>query len=345
MENDIRKWRFIDLFSGIGGFRLGFQKAGFKPVYSNDFDRWCKVTYEANFGEGTLDQRPIEAVGSEEIPKSEIILAGFPCQPFSMAGKQKGFNDKRGHAFFELARVIRDKQPEVIVLENVKHIVSHDKKRTFEIIKHTLENDLGYHMYYKVLNAKDYGLPQDRKRIYMVGFRDNVEFEFPQPLEIKPKIKDILDHEVDESYFLSEKYLEGLEKHKERHRAKGQGFGFEVLDMDGIAHALVVGNMGRERNLIQDKPRKHFYKDGDDKATTKNEKGVRKLTEKECSRIQGFPENFKCPVCKTKAYAQFGNAVAVPVVYAVAMSIRKALLKHNRLKIKLTQPSKDLVKI
>lgn len=329
MVEDIKKWRVADLFCGIGGFRIGFEKAGFKNfVFSNDCDKWCKVTYEKNFGEDTLDNRSIESVGLNEIPDLDIILAGFPCQPFSMAGKMKGFDDARGHAFFNLAKIIKEKKPSIIVLENVKHIASHDKRRTMETIRDTLENKLGYDMHYKILNAKDFGTPQDRNRMYMVGFRNPVDFQFPEPLSKSKTIADIIEKkEVDESYFLSQKYLEGLKKHKERHRAKGHGFGYEVLNSEGIAHALVVGNMGRERNLIQDIPRENFYKEGDDKAGTRNADGVRKLTARECARLQGFPEKFKIEVPISKAYAQFGNAVAVPVVEAVAKQILKCYKK------------------
>ena len=310
---------------------MGFRKAGFDNfVYSNDCDKWCKVTYDANFGEGALDNRLIEDVKLDEFPDVDIILAGFPCQPFSMAGKRKGFDDRRGHAFFNLANIIKYKKPRVIVLENVKNISSHDQGRTMETIRHTLENELGYHMHYKILNAKDYGVPQDRNRMYMVGFRDPVDFEFPEPVDLQLTIGDILEKKaVEDSYFLSQKYLEGLKKHKERHRAKGHGFGYEVLDNAGTAHALVVGNMGRERNLIQDIPRKDFYKEGDDKSSTKNSDGVRKVTARECARLQGFPEDYKSPVPISKAYAQFGNAVAVPVVYAVANQIKKCLSEKS----------------
>lgn len=323
---DINKWRVADLFAGIGGFRLGFQKAGYQVVYANDNNPWCKLTYEANFGLGSMDLRPIEDVPSEEIPDFEILLAGFPCQPFSIAGKRKGFLDKRGNAFFELVRIIKDKKPKVIVLENVKHIIGHNGGNTMETIRHILENELGYSMNYEVLNSKDFGVPQSRKRLYMVGFWKDTSFEFPEGHGKTVKVGDVLEKkDVDESYFLSQKYLEGLEKHKARHKAKGHGFGYEILDTDGIAHLLVVGNMGRERNLIQDKPRPNFYKPGMDKAKAKNEKGVRKLTDRECARLQGFGEKFKIPVPVSKAYAQFGNAVSVPVTFAVAKQINKTL--------------------
>ena len=272
MQEDITNWKIADLFCGIGGFRLGFRRAGFNNfVYSNDCDKWCKVTYEANYGKDTLDNRKIEEVGINEIPGIDIILAGFPCQPFSMAGKMKGFEDKRGHAFFNLAKIIKEKNPSIIVLENVKHIATHDGKKTIQVIKDILEDELAYHMHYQILNARDYGVPQDRKRMYMVGFKEDIAFDFPKPKELKLSIKNIIEKkDVNDSYFLSQRYLEGLKKHKERHQSKGNGFGYEILDPEGIAHALVVGNMGRERNLIQDKPRSNSYKDGDDRSNTKN---------------------------------------------------------------------------
>lgn len=326
----MNKYRVADLFAGIGGFRTGFQRVGFDIVYSNDNDSWCKTTYEANFGIGSMDNRPIEDVPSDEIPEIDVILAGFPCQPFSMAGKRQGFADRRGGAFFELARIIRDKKPEVIVLENVQHIAKHNKGNTMEIIRNILENDLEYNMHYQILNSRNFGLPQDRKRMYMVGFKSNLPFDFVEGNGKTKKIKNILEkRKINDKYFLSQKYLEGLERHKRRHREKGHGFGYEIIDREGIAHPLVVGNMGRERNLIQDIPRESFYKLGMDKADSRNARGVRKLTIRECARLQGFGEKFQFPVPVSKAYAQLGNAVSVPVVYEIAKRVKRTLEKFE----------------
>lgn len=321
----MKKLKAIDLFAGIGGVRLGLQNAGFDVIFSNDNDSYCKMTFEKYFNDG-LDNRDIRDIDLNEIPDHDLLAAGFPCQPFSQAGHQKGFDDSRGSLFFDLARIIEAKKPPVLLLENVKNLISHNKGETFKVISSTLE-DLGYTIYPQVLNSADYGLPQRRQRIYIVGFRDkNIPFRFPNPeLNDCLKIADILESDVDESYFLSQKYYEGLVKHKKRHREKGSGFGFEILNPDFVAHALVVGNMGRERNLIQDKPRAGFYKKGDDKATKRNALGVRKLTIRECARLQGFPEGFKFPVTKTQAYKQLGNTVSVPVIKAIGEGILDSL--------------------
>lgn len=315
-------FKAIDLFSGIGGIKLGLQRAGFDVIYSNDIDRYCKQTFEANFPD-ILDNRSIVDVLSEEIPDHDLLAAGFPCQPFSMAGHQRGFEDSRGSMFFELVRIIRDKRPKAFLLENVKHLQSHNNKETFKTILGFLEEKLGYTVYYKVLNSKDFGLPQNRERIYIVGFKDKIAFDFPEPLvQLKPKVADILNKEpVDEGYFLSQKYYEGLANHKARHRAKGSGFGFGILDPNGISYALVVGNMGRERNLIQDFVREGFYKEGMDKAVARNNLGVRKLTIRECARLQGFPEWFTFPVSRTQGYKQLGNTVSIPVIKTIAENI------------------------
>ena len=317
----------IDLFSGIGGGKMGLQQAGFNVTYSNDNDLYCRKTFETNFNHG-LDHRDITLIPSKEIPNHDLLAAGFPCQPFSMAGNQKGFKDPRGVLFFEVARIIKAKQPKVFLLENVKNLKSHNKGETLKTILTILEKDLGYNVHYSVLNSKDFGLPQSRARIYIVGFKDNVEFEFPEKIQIKqPKISDILEKKVDEFYYLSQKYYEGLANHKARHSAKGSGFGFEILNPNGISHSLVVGNMGRERNLIKDRLSKNAYSEGMDKAKTKNALGVRKLTIRECARLQGFPDSFLFPVSRTQTYKQLGNTVSIPVIKAVAIQIRKSLDK------------------
>lgn len=317
----------IDLFAGIGGIRLGLEQAGFDVIYSNDIDKYCRQTYDANFS-SKLDCRDISSTPSKEIPSHNLLAAGFPCQPFSIAGHKRGFSDPRGHLFYEVARILRDKSPEAFLLENVGHLRNHNKGETLEAILRMLRDELGYTVQYKILNTKDYGLPQKRSRIYFVGFKKDQSFSFPPPLEgIKCKVGDFLEtKKTDEHYFLSQKYYEGLSRHKERHRSKGQGFGFEVLDRNGISNALVAGNMGRERNLIQDIPRENFYKEGEDKAVKRNSYGIRKLTVREYARLQGFPDNFSFPVSMTQAYKQIGNSVSVPVIRLIAQNIRKSLL-------------------
>jgi DNA (cytosine-5)-methyltransferase 1 len=325
------KPKAIDLFSGIGGIKIGLKSAGFEVVYSNDNDRYCKQTFEANFPE-MLDNRDVATIQSEEIPNHDLLAAGFPCQPFSMAGHQRGFEDPRGSLFFEVVRILRDKRPKAFLLENVKYLKIHNRGETLKKMLDVLENELGYYTNYEILNSKDFGLPQKRERIYIVGFQDRIDFNFPKPIEnIQPKLTDILEEKVgDETYFLTQKYYEGLAKHKERHRAKGSGFGFEILDPNGLSYALVVGNMGRERNLVLDKPKKGFYKPGMDKATSKNSLGIRKLTIKECARLQGFGHKFIFPVSRTQAYKQLGNAVSVPVVKSVANLIYAALINMSK---------------
>lgn len=322
----MKQLRAIDLFSGIGGIKLGLRQAGFDIIFSNDNDRYCKQTFEANFPE-KLDDRDIATIPSEEIPDHDLLAAGFPCQPFSMAGHQRGFEDPRGSLFFEVVRILRDKKPKAFLLENVKHLKIHNGGETLKKILSILENDLGYYTDYRILNSKDFGLPQKRERIYIVGFRKKVDFRFPDPLKnTYPKLSDILEKKVsDESYFLTQKYYEGLANHKARHRAKGSGFGFEILDPEGVSYSLVVGNMGRERNLIKDTVRIGFYREGMDKATTRNCLGIRKLTILECKRLQGFPDTFAFPVSRTQAYKQLGNAVSIPVIKAVARKIKSAL--------------------
>ncbi len=313
----------IDLFSGIGGVKLGLEQAGFDVIYSNDIDNFCKQTFETNFPQDSFDLKDVRKLSLDDIPDHDLLAAGFPCQPFSLAGLKKGFNDPRGNLFQELIRILKGKQPKAFILENVKHLKHHNSGKTFELILNDLKG-LGYNVYWEILNSKDFGLPQNRQRIYIVGFREKTKFNFPQAVSMALKISDILESNVDEWYFLSQKYYEGLSNHKLRHKVKGSGFGFEILDKEGISHALVVGNMGRERNLIQDIPRKGFFKEGTDKKL-KNKFGVRKLTIRECARLQGFPEDFTFPVSRTQAYKQLGNSVSVPVIRAVAKNIYAVL--------------------
>lgn len=322
----MKKFKAIDLFSGIGGIKLGLLRAGFDVIYSNDIDRYCKLTFETYFKDSILDDRDISDVPIDEIPDHDLLAAGFPCQPFSMAGYKKGFDDPRGNLFFKVAEIIRVKQPKAFLLENVKNLQNHNNGKTLEKILDVLRNDLGYYVPNPVvLNSKDFGLAQNRERIYIIGFEQEINFEFPIGIEKEARIKDILEEDVDESHFLSQQYYEGLINHKNRHKAKGSGFGFDILDPKGIAHALVVGNMGRERNLILDKPRENFYKEGMNKLKTKNKDGVRKLTIKECARLQGFPISFTFPVSKTQAYKQLGNTVSVPVITLIAKNIYACL--------------------
>lgn len=302
--------------------RLGFEQAGFKVVYSNDTDPYACHTYRTNFGD--IDERDIREVDENLLPDFDVLLAGFPCQPFSLIGKRDGLKDPRGQLFNEVVRFLDARRPRAFVLENVKNLVKHNKGETYKIIKSALENaGDGYVIYENILDSKNFGVPQHRERVYIVGIREpHKEFVFPEhALEPgKKHLRQILDKKVNDKYYLSQKYYEGLLAHKERHALKGSGFGCEVLNLDGISNTIVCGNMGRERNLIQDRP------------ISINKWGVRKLTERECARLQGFPDTYKIPVSSTQAYKQFGNAVTVPVAKEVARKLKLFLRQQDKLR-------------
>ena len=332
-------YRAIDLFAGIGGIRLGFQQAfqdKIKFVFSNEIDDFSCETYEANFGENPKGD--ITKVDEKEIPDFDILLAGFPCQAFSIAGEKRGFQDTRGTLFFHIVRILKEKQPMAFLLENVKHLKHHDNGRTLQVIKDVLRYDLGYHIHIKVLNAANYGLPQKRKRIFIVGFKDNYAFNFPKPNAELPTLNSILEPKgtVDENFYLSHEYLEGLKKHRRRHESKGHGFGYEVIPRNALANTIVCGGMGKERNLVKDKILANCWKEEGDDIQLRNEEGIRKMTPKEWQRLQGFPENFKFPVSKTQKYKQLGNSVPVAVIKAIAEQMKKTLeeKKTNPLEFK-----------
>lgn len=316
-----KKYRAIDLFAGIGGMRLGFEQAGFKIVYSNDIDVYACQTYRANFGE--IDNRDIRKVDPKSLPDFDILLAGFPCQPFSMIGKRDGLDDPRGQLFNEVVKFLNVRMPRAFVLENVKNLLKHGKGETYKFIKSALENaGGGYTVFENILDSQNFGVPQHRERAYIVGIKNpHRPFVFPQGdvSVAKSKLREVLEKKVSDKYYLSERYYEGLLAHKERHAAKGSGFGCEVLDPRGVSNTIVCGNMGRERNLIEDKP------------VSINKWGVRKLTERECARLQGFPDSFKIPVSSTQAYKQFGNAVSVPVAREMAKLVRTYLRQQDKL--------------
>ena len=314
-----------ELFAGIGGFRLGFERAGgFKTIYANDLDQWCKVTYDNYFGKNSLHCCDIQTISEHDIPDFDVLTAGFPCQPFSKIGKLHGFADARGALFWDVLRILRAKRPRAFILENVANLIKHDHGNTFKSIRAGLEEELGYKVYYDILNTKDYGLPQDRKRIYIVGFKDDASFSFPNPEELNMRVKDVLEkNEVHDFYYISQTYMDGLEKHRKRHEDKGHGFGYKILDPRGISTTCVVGSMGRERNLIQDKPKPKGSVNRT--GSLLNKKGIRKLTVREYARLQGFPEDYKFPNRVTVAYKQIGNAVSVPVAEAVAHKVKQSL--------------------
>lgn len=317
------KFTFIDLFAGIGGIRLAFQANGGKCVFSSEWDIYAKKTYEANFGEVPFGD--ITKIAEQDIPDHDVLLGGFPCQPFSIAGVSKknslgrshGFLDEtQGTLFFDIARIIKHKKPKAFMLENVKNLVSHDKKRTFKIILNTLDK-LGYNVHFKVLNGKFY-VPQNRERIIIVGFRKSIfkqseKFKFPDPNETAFQLKDILESSVDNKYTLSDKLWSYLQQHARKHKAKGNGFGFGLTDLDGISRTISA----------------RYYKDGSEILIPQTGKNPRRLTPRECARLQGFPDTFIIPVSDNQAYKQFGNSVVTPLIQAVATNLTKELFKVN----------------
>lgn len=322
-------FKFIDLFAGIGGFRIAFQNLGGKCVFTSEWDKEAQRTYRANFGEVPFGDITKEQT-KKFIPDGfDVLCAGFPCQAFSIAGKRGGFEDTRGTLFFDVAEIIKRKQPKAFFLENVKGLRNHDKGKTLETILNVLRNDLGYYVPDpQVLNAKDFGVPQNRERIFIVGFHKNTNvtsFEFPKPLDKKVKFADIKEKKVPPTkFYLSTQYLQTLHNHKARHESKGNGFGFEIIPDSGIANAVVCGGMGRERNLVIDKRIKDFTPTTHIKGEV-NREGIRKMTPREWARLQGFPDNFIIPVADASAYKQFGNSVAVPAIQATAEQVLKAV--------------------
>lgn len=314
-------YRFIDLFAGIGGIRLAFEPYG-ECVFSSEWDLKAQETYEANFLETPVgDIRSVDAI---EVPDHEILLAGFPCQPFSIAGVSKkkslglehGFLDEtQGTLFFDIARIIKEKQPQAFLLENVKNLRSHDKGKTFKVIMKVLEEELGYTVYHSVVNAKGL-VPQNRERIYMVGFKKPIQFKFPEIPKKGPSLKSILEEDVDAKYTLSDKLWTYLQSYKEKHAKKGNGFGFGLADINSHSRTLSA----------------RYYKDGSEILIPQEEgKNPRRLTPRECARLQGFPEDFKIVVSNTAAYKQFGNSVAVPVVKKIAANMIYAIEKDDEL--------------
>lgn len=321
------KYKTIDLFAGIGGIRLGFEQTKrVENVFSAEIDTYACKTYEENFGDNPYcDITSLDEEKIKEIDDFDILLAGFPCQAFSIAGKRGGFEDTRGTLFFDVARIIKEKQPKAFLLENVKGLTNHDKGKTFNTIINVLKNELGYTVYSDILNAKNFNVPQKRDRIYIVGFKKEIDFKFPTTKKLVKSIKNILEEkEVSSKYYLSNTYLNTLRNHKARHKEKGNGFGYEILEHKDIANTLVVGGMGKERNLIIDTRLTDFTPKTNIKGEI-NKEYVRKMTPREWARIQGFPDTYKIPVSDAQAYKQFGNSVSVPVINAIAKQIIEKL--------------------
>lgn len=323
------KFNFIDLFAGIGGFRLALQNIGGKCVFTSEWDKYSKQTYEANFGEIPFGDITKDTTKSFIPENFDVLCAGFPCQAFSIAGKRGGFEDTRGTLFFDVAEIIKKRKPKAIFLENVKGLRSHDKGKTLATILNTLREDLGYFVPEpQVVNAKYFGVPQNRERIFIVGFRKELgieKFEYPKTITKKPILSDILEkEEVSVKYYLSERYLNTLKNHKARHASKGNGFGYEIIPEHGTANAVVCGGMGRERNLLCDHRLTNFTPVTNISSDV-NREGIRKMTPREWARLQGFPDNFRQVVSDAQAYKQFGNSVAVPAIQAMAEQILKTL--------------------
>lgn len=325
------RFNFIDLFAGIGGIRSGFEAIGGHCVFTSEWNKYAQQTYAANFRDNHLAHGDITKIGLDEIPDHDVLLAGFPCQPFSIAGVSKknslgrnhGFLDEtQGTLFFDVARILEAKRPAAFLLENVKNLTSHDKGKTFQVILKTLEQDLGYKVSYRVIDAQHF-VPQHRERIVIVGFRDQVGFNW-EDLELPAKggvrLSSILHPEdgselaeapfthgamatVSEKYTLTDKLWKYLQGYAEKHRAAGNGFGFGLVTPNDIARTLSA----------------RYFKDGSEILVSQGaSKNPRRLTPRECARLMGYKDDFRIPVSDTQAYKQFGNSVAVPVFEAVA---------------------------
>jgi DNA (cytosine-5)-methyltransferase 1 len=323
-NSTVKMFTFIDLFAGIGGFRIALQNLGGRCVFSSEIDPHSRKTYAANHGHSP-ENEDIWQLDEKDVPDHDILCGGFPCQAFSIAGQKNGFEDARGTLFFEIARILQYKKPKAFILENVQGLVNHNRGRTLQVILDILCDDLHYFVPDpKIINAKDFGVPQNRPRIFIVGFREDLNiyhFSYPEPTHKLVAIQDILEErEVSVKYYLSQTYLETLYKHRQRHENKGNGFGYEIISHDGISNAIVVGGMGKERNLVVDKRLTNFTPVTRIKGEV-NKEFVRRMTPREWARLQGFPETFKIVVSDVQAYKQFGNSVAIPVVEAVAREV------------------------
>ena len=329
----------IDLFAGIGGIRLGFENAfgeKIKTVFASEWDVHAQKTYRANFEDDFEISGDITQILESDIPEFDICLAGFPCQAFSIAGAKKGFDDDykgmaRGTLFFDVVRICELHKPKVIFCENVKGLIIHDRGKTFKTIVGAL-SELGYTVFSRVLNSRDFGVPQNRERIYIAAFKNDIDssnFKFPKPTDSSKVLEDIIEENpVCARYYLSEKYLDTLRKHKARHEAKGHGFGYKIRDRDSVAGAVVCGGMGCERNLLIDKRQTDLRPVTNIKGEI-NKEGIRKMTPREWARLQGFPDNFELPLANVHLYKQLGNSVTVPVITAIAMKIMEVLEKHE----------------
>lgn len=312
-----QKFTFIDLFAGIGGIRLPYDSLGGRCVFSSEIDKWAIETYKANFNE--IPSGDITQIKAKDIPQFDILLGGFPCQAFSVAGKKLGFEDARGTLFFEIARILKERKPKAFHLENVKGLVSHDKGKTFQIMLNILENELGYKVFYKVLNALDFGMPQHRNRIMIVGFKNHkANFSFPEPTGEKVCVGDILDKNVPSKYTISDRLWKGHQRRKIENKNKGNGFGYNLYD-ENSSHTVTLSA--------------RYYKDGSEILIRQEGKNPRKLTPRECARLQGFPDTYILPnISECHLYKQFGNSVPTKMIGAVASKIIKELERIGDIK-------------
>ena len=310
--------KVVSLFSGIGGLDQGFIDAGYDVVWANDFDQYAAHTYNKNNPEGVMHLGDINEIELADIPEHDVLIGGFPCQPFSMMGEQKGFEDTRGTLFFRIAEIInyqiqQNRAPKVIVLENVRRLLTHDNKKTFATIKRVLE-DMGYKVFYTILNSADYGVPQIRNRLFIVCFRNkDVDFEFPAPIELTTDMHDILDKQVDEKFYLSEKVKPTI-------LSDGTGGYVAKSEINQSPARPLCATMAKMHRACQD----NYYSD-DYILGNGDVDRIRKLTPRECARLQGFKDDFVIDVSNAQAYKQFGNAVTVNVSRAVAEQVKNKL--------------------
>lgn len=331
---------FIDLFAGIGGFRYAMQNLGGKCVFSSEWDKHSQKTYYFNFNEWPAGDITSEDTKLQIPDGFDLLCAGFPCQAFSIAGKRAGFEDTRGTLFFEVAEILNRKRPKAFFLENVKGLLNHRGGKTIARILEVLRDELDYFVPDpEIVNAKNFGVPQNRERVFIVGFRKELgisRFDYPEPTGATKTFADVKEENpVPTKYYLSEKYLEGMRRHRARHESRGNGFGYEIIEDDEIANAIVVGGMGRERNLVRDDRITDFTPQTNIKGNV-NREYIRKMTPREWARLQGFPEapTFQIPVADVHAYKQLGNSVAIPAIEATGKIIidliRPHLVKKNQ---------------
>ena len=312
-NNQNGRYKMIDLFAGIGGTRLGFYQTGaVNIVFSSEWDKFAQKTYHANFGD--MPEGDITKIDEKDVPNHDILVGGFPCVAFSQAGRKLGFEDTRGTLFRDIARIVKEKRPKAFLLENVKNLLGHDKGKTFQVIYNTFA-DMDYALFYHVFAAKDFGVPQNRERIYIVGFDKNQvknwqDFQFPKEPKTPTSVGSILEKNVDDKYTLSDTLWQGHQRRKTENKAAGKGFGYGLFD---------------EKSPYTNTISARYYKDGSEILIEQKGKNPRKITPREASRLQGFPNEFIIPVSDTQAYKQFGNSVAVPVIHAIAEKMIEVL--------------------